>query len=446
MLWKTPWKLAVCLAVTTCAAFAQEAFDARMSAGALAMKESRYPAAQTEFEAALKLAIAFDSADPRKAQPLEALSELNSLQGDYRTAEALDRQALSIREKVLGPENPDLAPYLARLASILRAAGKPDAAEPLVRRNLAMHEKTAGIAAASDYDQLAGVLQALNQFEGAVDSIQHALAIRTQKLGPGHLDVAATLIALGALYQNGAKFAEAEQSYLHALDISERSLGAENFSLIGLLDRLGLLYREQSKFPQAEPYFQRGLALREKNLGPMHSDIAPALDNLALTYFREKKYDEAEPLYKRSLTIWEATQGKDSAFAALALDNLAALYATEGRLTKAEPLYLRSLAIREEQIIGSLDTLALLYETTNAATRAELFYKRAMLLGETGLGGGHPEISNTMQNYAAMLRALKRPAEASRVEARAKEIKVKAQEKMKPAIAGPPPAILIAAQ
>jgi Tetratricopeptide repeat len=130
----------------------------------------------------------------------------------------------------------------------------------------------------------------------------------------------------------------------------------------------------------------------------------------------------------------------------LALDNLAALYATEGRLTKAEPLYLRSLAIREEQIIGSLDTLALLYETTNAASRAELFYKRAMLLGETGLGGGHPEISNTMQNYAAMLRALKRPAEASRVEARAKEIKVKAQEKMKPAIAGPPPAILIAAQ
>jgi tetratricopeptide (TPR) repeat protein len=438
-------KMAVCLAVAAGLAFAQNTFEARMSAGGLAMKESRYPAAQKEFEAALTLSIAFDAADPRKAQPLEALSELNSLQGDYRTAEALGRQAVAIRERTLGAENAELAPYLARLAFILRAASKPDAAEPLVRRNLAMHEKTGDIAAASDYDQLAGILQAMNRFEPAVDAIEHALAVRTAKLGADHLEVAATFIALGALYQNGAKFGEAERAYLRALDISEKSVGAENFSLIGLLDRLGFLYRDASKFPQAEPYFQRGLALREKNLGPMHSDIAPALDNLALTYFRERKYDEAEPLYKRSLTIWEATQGKDSVFVALALDNLAALYATQGRLAKAEPLYLRALGIREDQIIGNSDTLALLYETTNVAAKAETFYKRAMLLGETGLGGDHPQISNTMENYATMLRALKRPAEAARVEARAKEIKAKALEKTKPAIGGPPPAVLVAA-
>lgn len=88
----------------------------------------------------------------------------------------------------------------------------------------------------------------------------------------------------------------------------------------------------------------------------------------------------------------------------------------------------------------------MVYETTNVAVKAELFYKRAMLLGETGLGGEHPEISDTMANYATMLRALKRPAEAARIESRAKEIKAKALEKAKPVIGGPPPAILIAAQ
>jgi len=146
----------------------------------------------------------------------------------------------------------------------------------------------------------------------------------------------------------------------------------------------------------------------------------------AMNYYREKKFAEAEPLYKRSLAIWEQTQGPDSPFVAQALDNLAALYCATQNFTKAEPLYMRSLNIREKNSLTSLETMGLLNEALNTPQKADAFFKRAVLIGEQGLGGDHPEVAEILETYAVLLRNLKRPTEAARLESRAKEIKSKA--------------------
>ncbi len=79
-------------------ACAQEPFDIHLASGDAAMKQSRYAAAQKEFEAALSDTIAFPPNDLRRAKVFDALSALNLLQGDYRAAETLERQALSVQE------------------------------------------------------------------------------------------------------------------------------------------------------------------------------------------------------------------------------------------------------------------------------------------------------------------------------------------------------------
>jgi Flp pilus assembly protein TadD len=56
---------------------------------------------------------------------------------------ALER-ALAIREKVLGPENPDTATSLNNLAFLLHAQGDLSAARPLCERTLAIREKVLG--------------------------------------------------------------------------------------------------------------------------------------------------------------------------------------------------------------------------------------------------------------------------------------------------------------
>ena len=52
-----------------------------------------------------------------------------------------DEQALEIKEKALGPEHPDTALSLDKLAALLLHLGRHADAEPLYRRALAILEK-----------------------------------------------------------------------------------------------------------------------------------------------------------------------------------------------------------------------------------------------------------------------------------------------------------------
>jgi tetratricopeptide (TPR) repeat protein len=110
---------------------------------------------------------------------------------------------------------------------------------------------------------------------------------------------------------------------------------------------------------------------------------------------------------------------------AQALDNLGALYAAQKRYNDAEPFFKKALSIRESKDIDSLSNMALLYEAVSDARRADDFFQRAILIGDKGLGADHPEVIQTMDAYAKMLRSVGRVADARKVEARAKELKDK---------------------
>jgi tetratricopeptide (TPR) repeat protein len=63
--------------------------------------------------------------------------------GRYDEAIPLARRALALRESALGPEHPDVATSLNKLAGLLQAK-VDNAAEPLLRRALAIREKALG--------------------------------------------------------------------------------------------------------------------------------------------------------------------------------------------------------------------------------------------------------------------------------------------------------------
>ena len=59
-----------------------------------------------------------------------------SYQDNYAAAEPLYVRSLAIREKVLGPEHPDVATSLNNLAELFSAQGNYADAEPFHRRSL----------------------------------------------------------------------------------------------------------------------------------------------------------------------------------------------------------------------------------------------------------------------------------------------------------------------
>jgi tetratricopeptide (TPR) repeat protein len=73
---------------------------------------------------------------PEVAASLNNLAELYRTQGQYEKAEPLYQRALAIREKALGPDHPNVATQLNNLAQLLQATNRLSDAEPLNRRVL----------------------------------------------------------------------------------------------------------------------------------------------------------------------------------------------------------------------------------------------------------------------------------------------------------------------
>ena len=409
------------------ALFAQSpsSFETHLAAGQAAIQQSRYAEAGDQLRAAVAEA---DKPDPNRSSlrvvdAYSALCDLDLLMSRYDEAIALASQAVD----AVDAGSADLTPHLARLAGAYRAAGKTPLAVPVLQRMLRIDQKLGpdDPKVSVDYDKLGSAYMELEQLYDAWSAYRHALDTRISRLGPDHLEVATSWVNLGVLEEHNRKADAAQKDFETALAISEKNLGTESYGLTGILDRLGRLLSGQKRYAEAEVSFQRSLAIREKILGAKHSDVAPALDNLGLVYFFDSKYVEAEPLFQRALQIWTTTQGPMHPLVAQSLDNLGSLYAAQKRYDVAEPFFKKALAIRETHDIESLSNLALLYEAQKDWKRADDYFQRAILVGEKGLGGDHPEITDTLDEYAVMLHAAGRLMDAKKMEAHAKEVKDK---------------------
>ncbi len=65
---------------------------------------------------------------------LNNLAGLYYSQSDFDKAEPLFKRSLSIREKVLGPDHPDVAKILKNIAALYRATGRVSEADELEQR------------------------------------------------------------------------------------------------------------------------------------------------------------------------------------------------------------------------------------------------------------------------------------------------------------------------
>ena len=151
----------------------------------------------------------------RREQPGRALP--------YAQAEPLYKRSLSIREKVLAPDHPDIAHSLGNLAEVYRAQGQFAQAEPLCIRAPAISEKA---------------------------------------LGPDHPDVATGLANLAHVYFKQGLYAQAEPLYKRALAIYEKALGPNHPSVAMGLNNLALLYQAQGEYETVEPLSKRARAIQ----------------------------------------------------------------------------------------------------------------------------------------------------------------------------------------
>ena len=215
------------------------------------------------------------------------------------------------RRRRLRRDHPDVVTAFNNLAVVLRALGRATEAEPLLRRALALRERTPG---------------------------------------PMQSDLGIALNNLAALLYGLGRPVEAEPLLRRALAAFEAALGPDHPHVALSLDNLAVVLRDLGRTAEAEPLLRRALTLRERALGPEHPDVAQSLNNLAAVLRVLGRVTEAEPLLRRALAIQEAALGPDHPNTAYSLSNLALVLRDLGRVAEAEPLLIRALAIRERTL------------------------------------------------------------------------------------------------
>jgi tetratricopeptide (TPR) repeat protein len=409
------------------------AAETKADLGELKNIQLQYAAASEAFREAADLVPAIEPLT--RAEYLYRAGATAIEAGLYSAATAMLTEALTLREKALGPDAIELAEVVNDLADAFHHQGRYAEAEPLHERALKIKEKAGADDASlsTSLNNLATLYQDQGRYDEAEPLYKRALTIRERVLGLEDPRVAHTLTSLAGLYQETNRLTEAEPLLERAINIEEKLLGPQHPDLGTALTDLASLYVRERRLPEAEPLYARALGIYEAALGPNHLEVAIALNNLGLLYFYQERYNEAEPLYVRALAIQENALGPENPYLAQTINNMALLYKTKGQYTEAEPLYQRAINIDNNvldpthpSLVLHLNNLAEMFIDQRRLTEAEPLLQRVLAIEQSRFGAQHPKIAADLDRLAAVYYLQGRYAEAEPLLHRAVAIDEKA--------------------
>ena len=208
------------------------------------------------------------------SDPLEEAVRLHELavaardEGRLGEAEDLATKSLEIFEVEAGPDNPDVANVLLCLAGLHDDRADYVGAEPLYQRAADIVAKLPE----SDPGEvelqrlriqavggLGTVLRILGRYGEAEPLLKRAVAIAERTFGAHDAAVADVLNDLAVLYKYTGEFDKASRLYRRALKIVEQSAGAETPQAATILHNMGGLEHARGGFARGEQFGRRSV-------------------------------------------------------------------------------------------------------------------------------------------------------------------------------------------
>jgi tetratricopeptide (TPR) repeat protein len=229
------------------------------------------------------------------------------------------------------------------------------------------------------------------------------------------------------------KIKQAERLLLEVLTREEGNTTNGSRGIALTLNDLGNIYRTTGRASLAENAWRRSLAISEAVSGPHHPDVAVLLLSLGDLKSFQRQFREAESLLLRAQAILELKAPTDPRLGA-ALCFLATNYADQRRFDKSGVKFEQALTIlagsegpgySEVAVAICLNRRARSLTAQKRYVEAEADFRRAQSITEKHLGSEHLSTLRNLSDYAALLRRMKRPAEAALIEHRVKEAKAR---------------------
>jgi serine/threonine protein kinase/tetratricopeptide (TPR) repeat protein len=322
--------------------------------GVLRQYQSKFLEAEKLYEQALQMRRALGgSNDFAITESLICLSSALWYQHkDLLRAEAMDREALATRKKILPANHPDLLPCLINLAPVYQDENKLGDAERTMREaiDLCRHVlKTNSLEEAQVLNNLGWLLCTKGDFEESEKMLRRSLTIRREALAEKHDWVAESLNTLAVVLQRAGKLDEAEELQRHQLDLVIELHGTNHLRVINSKNNLGWLLYSRHKLSEAEQLTLEALAVQRKIIGPTNRDTAQMLQNLGVIYVEEGKVGDAERANREALEHFRAAYGNDEAKTAGSQMLLARFLCNHGSPADAEPFALQAVEILKQK-------------------------------------------------------------------------------------------------
>jgi serine/threonine-protein kinase len=298
--------------------------------------------------------VAFESGpnreSPEEVQALAWLAGLDERIGESAKAIDIGNKALALARRVLPDDSDALTEAVLNLGWILKDAGHPYEAEPLLRE---------------------------------------ALARKRSRLGSRHADVADTMAILTSALTQLGRYGEGEQLMREALDIDASAYPRPNAHTSWHLNDLAIVLELEGKLGEASAFFAKAIAV-DQALAPA-ATLSEALSrgNLAQIRFSQGAYAESEATFRDTIIRKERLLGADYGDNGRSYDRatLAEILIARGRLDEARILADDALAEAQKRhrdahpdIAFALTVEAELLFASGAQERAATFAGRAVAM------------------------------------------------------------------
>jgi eukaryotic-like serine/threonine-protein kinase len=202
---------------------------------------------------------------------------------------------------------------------------------------------------AADYQvALAEIYDTAGDFAASRAAQEKVLALRRSHRGERHVQVASSLVNLGATLFALGDLDGAEARAREALGIYEATVGADSPRIAVALTNLAQVHIQRGQLDEAEKLLQRALTIKERALGPDHRGVGITLLAVAEVHLQRKAYAEALPLVERAERIFKATLAPDHPYVATATSIRGRTLVWLGRFDEGCPMMPATLPIIEK--------------------------------------------------------------------------------------------------
>ncbi|NBC17643.1 MAG: tetratricopeptide repeat protein [Bacteroidetes bacterium] len=272
-----------------------------------------YDEAQAALEEAIDLYRALGDRSEAYASALLELSNLHYRRNAFDAAEPLAREAVTIKEAVLGPTHTDVAKALNTLALILEYTAGEDSSIAVLRRVVEIRRDAPtdapDVDLAANLNNLANMLHNQQRLNEARPLYEEALEIVTERWGPEHPYVAFTLNSLAALHQDRQAFDAARQQFDRARRIAEAHLEPDHPFTAVVVHNQAKLSRAEGALEAAAARYREAVTLRRALTTPL--DLAESLVGLGWVLLDLDRPGDAAPYLREAVRIYTEQHGAD---------------------------------------------------------------------------------------------------------------------------------------